>query len=171
MIDLLPNNATIVVYLGSLVINLGSDNIPLVVHLIATVAGIILVVSLIYALIPAIPLILTYHSCYIISIRPSSCIILIIFLILNIFTLTAYHIATIRTVILAESPIVALIPAIPLVVSPKIHLISTIASPYKGLVVLPRITAWHLLSNSTIPLVVSLYCGRPCRLFSSKHDQ
>ena len=110
------DSASIVVYLGPLLINLCANGVSLIIYLIPAITSIVLVISVISPLIPAIPLI---HSLVegTVLIAAASLKTLLILLDFDISSQRADLISIVGIVVLVVSLISPLIPAITLILS------------------------------------------------------
>lgn len=135
IIDLVQDQVPIIIDLRALLIDLDTDDISLVIHLVALVACVVLIESVIGSLVAAIPLIRAYQR------RIPATIVgspqgLIIVLNLNIFVLADHLIAGIGGIYLVQSVVEAQVTAIPLIGTNKSRVSAVIADSSEDLVVL-----------------------------------
>lgn len=111
------DSAPIVVYIASLVINLGANHSSLVIYLVATVGAIILIKPCIIPLVPSVSLVKAYSRCAAIPTTIVSLKYLVIRLQSDSLALTTYRISSIAAAILIKAVVFSLIATIPLITS------------------------------------------------------
>ncbi len=165
VVYLVLNQASLVVHLGPRVIDLGADNIPLVIHLVAPVVTIILVVSLIDPLVAAVSLAGADKGCI-----PASVVgrlqELIVLLNSDDPALSTDLVASVGSVGLVQSFIDPLVAAVPLAFANKGRVPAPIVDRLHGLVVhLVRKgrSAWSRILPTASQTGMSNLCGRYTR--------
>ncbi|WP_220194058.1 hypothetical protein [Ktedonospora formicarum] len=128
MIFLITNGAPLIVYLASLGIQLGSNRVSLIVHLIATVARIILIEPCIISMVATVTLIIPpINVTTVVAIASlSRLVILIIDLGTHGIALIVHLIATIAIIILIVPPVVPLVATVALI-APYINVATIVA--------------------------------------------
>ena len=121
IVDLTPDDVSLVIYDAPLVVDLRADDIGLVVDLISAVIRVVLVVPKIDPFVSAIPLVTSYQGRAVPRAAPVALERLIVLLHIYGLLLPAHHIARIVRIILVEAPVLSRIPAVRLVPSHKLR--------------------------------------------------
>ena len=142
VIDLVLDNIAVVDNRTPLLVDLRTNDIPLVIHLVAAVAGVVLAVPQVETLVAAISLVSSYEIRGIAAATAAALAEkLIILLHANCFALPADLVARVAGVILVETAIHAGVSCISLVTPHKGRLISTVADSVIALIIL-LVASW-----------------------------